>query len=116
VPRLRIGNETPVLSTRQRFLLQRVLLVGVPVMHFPIVFVCLQDFTLTESRPPHLRDGHVVGLRWGYVDVERGDLVKFSPAGMMFTIFRLGKIVGQERVTDLARRSFLTVGWITPVP
>jgi hypothetical protein len=77
---------------------------------YPEYFSVLEDFTLTASRAPRRRDGHVLGLRWRYTDVEIGDLVKYSPTGV-FTVYRAGKIVGQEGVTTMALRSFLRTKW-----
>jgi hypothetical protein len=46
-------------------------------MRYPKYFVATQDFTLNEPRPPRVRDGLVVELLWRYVDVDKGDLVKY---------------------------------------
>lgn len=81
-------------------------------MHSTKFFVAVTDFTLTESRPPRMHAGQVVGLRWRFTDVELADLVKYVPTTGYLTVFRAGKIVAQRSVTDLAMRSFLRAGWV----
>ena len=71
----------------------------------------VMDFTLTTSREPQTHQGRVVSLQWSYTNCEIGDLVKYSPAGML-TIFRQGDLVAQQQVTALAMRSFKRAGWL----
>jgi hypothetical protein len=56
----------------------------------------------------------LVFLRWGYVDIETGDQLKVTPAGML-TIFRGGSLVAQRTVSAMAVRSFERARWIQPV-
>jgi hypothetical protein len=87
--------------------------VFITMTHFPTHFYALQDFTLTTSREPHTYQGRVVNLRWNYYDIEKGDMLKYSPAGVL-TVFRAGRIVEQQQVSALAIRSFARCAWIHP--
>jgi hypothetical protein len=64
------------------------------------------------SLPPigHNPDGGVP-LRWSRVEVQLGDMIRYSPSGM-FTIFRRGKIVAQPAVSGLAMKAFQRARWI----
>jgi hypothetical protein len=64
-------------------------------MYSPRYFVAVADFILTRSQEPYAHAGRVVGLRWAYFDVERSDMLNFSPASA-FTIFRQGNIAGSN--------------------
>jgi hypothetical protein len=75
-------------------------------MRFPKHYVALADFSLANSAPPSVYkyEWTNVALRWSYCDVEVGDMIKFSPTGML-TVYRRGDIVAQRSVTELAIRA-----------
>jgi hypothetical protein len=53
-------------------------------MHFPTYYTVLQDFDLVNPAPPRVYTyqlAHVVP-EWARVEIEIGDMIKYSPTGM----------------------------------
>jgi hypothetical protein len=61
-------------------------------------YYAVQNFSLVSAAPPS---------HWTRVEV--GDLIKYSPAGVL-TVYRRGSIVEQQAVSNLAVKSFLRWG------